>query len=452
MLRSLLLCLLLSRAACPAVADLYQKDFPPAEFQARHARIFDRIGSRAVALVPGAPAPDGFQLFRQSNEFYYLCGVETPHAYLLLDGRSRTSALYLPHRDEARERSGDRLLTAEDAEQVRALTGVGAVHGIEELARHLGRMQVKTPVPMLYVPHSPAEGMASSRDELLHQMALISSDPWDGRPSRQGWWIQLLRDRFPGFEVRDLSPVLDELRLIKSDREIGMIRQASQIAAAGILESMRSTRPGVFEYQIDAAAQYVFQANGARFVGYPSIAAGGRNAFMGHYMRKSDPLRAGDMVHMDFAPDLRYYTSDITRMWPVSGRYTPDQRAFCEFILAYRDALIRRIKPGVTAAQVLDGARAEMQNVAGRVKLSKAIYRDAVQKALDFRGHLSHPVGMTVHDVGVYNNAPLRPGLVFSIDPMLWVPEEELYIRMEDVVVVTADGVENFTASMPARP
>jgi Xaa-Pro aminopeptidase len=452
MLRSLLLCLLLSRAAHPAAAVLYQTDFPPAQFRTRHASVFDRIGNQAVALVPGAPAPDGFQLFRQSNEFYYLCGVETPHSYLLLDGRSRRSALYLPHRDAARERSGDRLLTAEDAEQVKSLTGVDAVHGIEELARHVGSMQIKTPVPMLYVPHSPAEGMASSRDELLHQMALISSDPWDGRPSRQGWFIRLVHDRFPAFEIRDLSPILDELRLIKSEREIAVIRRASRIAALAILEAMRSTRPGVFEYQIDAAAQYTFFVNGARHVGYPSIAAGGKNTFMGHYMRKSDPLRDGDLVLMDFAPDYHYYTSDITRMWPVNGKYTADQRAICEFILAYREALIRRIKPGVTVSQILEGARTEMEKVAGSLTLSKDIYREAVKKALEFRGHLSHPVGMTVHDVGIYSDAPLRPGLVFAVDPMLWVPEEELYMRMEDVVAVTADGVENFTASMPARP
>ncbi len=452
MIRLLIPLLALIPAAYSAGADLYQTDFPREEFQARHAKIFERIGDRAVALIQGAAAADGFQVFRQSNDFYYLCGVETPHAYLLLDGRARRSALYLPHRDEARERSGDRQLTAEDAELLKGLTGVDAVYGIEELARTLGGMQIKTPVPVLYFPHSPAEGVASSRDELLHQQALAASDPWDGRPSREGWLLRLLHGRFPGVETRDLSRILDEMRLIKSEREIAVIRRASQIAAQGILEAMRSTRPGVFEYQLDAAARYAFLVNGARHVGYPAIAAGGTNGFMGHYMRKSDRLRSGDLVLFDFAPDLRYYTSDVTRMWPVNGKYTADQRALCEFILAYRDALIRRIKPGVTAAQILAGARAEMEKVAASLSLTKEIYREGVRKALDFRGHLSHPVGLTVHDVGVYNNAPLRPGLVFSIDPMLWVPEEELYVRMEDVVVVTADGVENFTESLAARP
>ena len=394
MARSLLMFGLIARLAYSAPANLYQTDFPPAEFRARHAKIFKQIGNRAVAIIQGGAAPDGFQIFRQTNDFYYLCGVETPHAYLLLDGRTRRATLYLPHRDPARESNGDRQLTAEDAETAKDLIGVDAVAGIEEMARQLGGMQIKTPIPSLYIPHSPAEGVAASRDELLHQIALVSSDPWDGRPSRQGWFIRLLRERFPSFELRDLTPILDEMRLVKSEREIALIRRASQIAAQGILEAMRSTRPGVFEYQLDAAAQFAFLVNGARFVGYPAIAAGGKNAFMGHYMRKSDALRDGDMVLFDFAPDHRYYTSDVTRMWPVNGKYTPDQRALCQFILAYRDALIRRIKPGVTAAQILDGARQEMERVAVSLTLSKEVYRTGVRKALDFRGHLSHPVGL----------------------------------------------------------
>lgn len=450
--RFLPLCSVFTCLLQAGTADLYQKDFPPEEFKARHAKVFDRIGNRAVALVPGAPAADGFQIFRQTNDFYYLCGVETPHAYLLLDGRTRQATLFLPHRDAARERNGDRFLTAEDAEVVLSLTGVHSVFGIEELSRALARMQIKTPAPALFVPHSPAEGLAASRDELLHQMALISSDPWDGRPSREGWLIRLLRDRYPSFDVRDLSPVLDDLRLIKSEREITLIRRASQIASLAILQAMRSTRPGVYEYQLDAAARYVFLLNGAKHEGYPSITAGGTNAFMGHYMRKSDQLRGGDLVLFDYAPDYRYYTSDVTRMWPVNGAYSPDQRALCEFVLAYRDALIRRIKPGVTPAEILAGARNEMEKAAASLTLTKQIYRDAVRKMLDFRGHLSHPVGLTVHDVGSYDKLPLRTGLVFSVDPMMWIPEEQLYIRMEDVVVVTVDGVENFTASLAARP
>ncbi len=431
---------------------LYQEDFPPAEFQQRRSRIFDRIGANAMALVQGAPAPEGFEVFRQSNEFYYLCGLETPHSYLLLDGRSRKTVAYLPHRNPARERQTGRILSAEDAAEIVKLAGVDEVHGVEALARHLGSAQIKAPPPVLYVSFSPGEGLGGSRDELLYYQAEVASDPWDGRPSRAGHFLSLLRSRFPSFELRDLAPILDEMRLLKSPREISLIRQASKIAGLAILEAIRSTKPGLMEYQLDAVTRYVFLANGARHEGYPSITAGGTNAWMGHYNRNDSPLRDGDLVLLDYAPDYRYYTSDVTRMWPVNGRYSEGQKALSDFILAYREALLKRIRPGATAAQILDDASTEMRAIWKQIRFPKQIYRDAAEKALSFRGHLSHPVGMTVHDVGDYRKAPLVAGVVFSVDPMLWVPEEKLYVRMEDVVVVTETGVENFTDFLPARP
>lgn len=428
-----------------------QKDFPASEFRERRAKVFEAIGGRAIALIPGASAADSPQVFRQSNEFYYLTGIEAPHSYLLLDGRSKKTTVYLPHRDPARERQIGPLVAAEDGAVIKERAGVDDVFGVEALARHLAPAQIHHPVPLLYVPFSPPEGAEGSRDEMLRQVAEAASDPWDGRPSRNGQLLSLLRGRFPTFELRDLSPLLDPIRLIKSPREISLIRRASQIAGLALMEAIRSTKPGVYEYQLDAVARYVYLLNGAKHEGYPSIIGGGRNAWHGHYFRNASILKDGDLVLMDYAPDYRYYTSDVTRMWPVNGKYTSDQRALCEFIYAYREALLKRIRPGATPDQVLEGAREEMEPFLKKLTFTKEIYRKGAEEALRFRGHLSHPVGMTVHDVGSYQKKEFTPGMVFSIDPMLWIPEENLYVRMEDVVAVTANGVENFTEFLPAN-
>jgi Xaa-Pro aminopeptidase len=154
---------------------------------------------------------------------------------------------------------------------------------------------------------------------------------------------------------------------------------------------------------------------------------------------------------MDYAPEYQYYTSDVTRMWPANGKFTKEQRDLLGFILKYWKALLRQIRPGVTADQIMDEVAAEMKEAFEATNFSKSIHRKAAEGTLTFRGHLSHPVGMAVHDVGNYRVRPLRPGDVFSIDPMLWVPEENLYVRMEDVVVVTEDGVENFTDFLPSE-
>ena len=275
-------------------------------------------------------------------------------------------------------------------------------------------------------------------------------DPWDGRASKEAMFVQKINSQFPQFEIRDLGPILDAMRLIKSKEEIELIRKATQIAGLGIMEAMRSTNPGVYEYQLDAAAKYVFHLNGARGDGYASIIGGGTNAFMGHYFHKTDVLKAGDLVLMDYAPDYRYYTSDVTRIWPINGKFDNAQKALYNFIVAYRDALFKYIKPGVTSDEVLDLAAADMNQYLVGKTFTKPAYLKAVQEGVKFSGHFQHPVGMAVHDVGIVHRVPLRAGMVFTIDPMIWIPEERLYIRIEDVALVTEDGVENLSAFVPS--
>jgi Xaa-Pro aminopeptidase len=219
------------------------------------------------------------------------------------------------------------------------------------------------------------------------------------------------------------------------------------------MEAMRSTKPGVFEYQLDAAARYVFLVNGARLEGYRSITATGTaNIWNMHYYRNSAELKDGELVLMDYAPDYHYYVSDIARMWPVNGKYAPWQRELLQFVLEYHKAILQRIRPGVTPAAIQGEAKLAMEPVFEKTTFSKPIYETAVRRLVNTGGGVfSHPVGMAVHDNGSYRRGPLKPGHVFAVDPQLRVPEEELYIRYEDVVVVTETGVENFTDFLPSE-
>jgi Xaa-Pro aminopeptidase len=193
---------------------LFTTDFPADEFAARRASVYEAIGKDAVAVLQGAPTPVGYTRFRQSNDFYYLCGVESPNAYLLLDARERKATLYLPHRNDRREESEGKVLSAEDAEQVRKISGVDDVFGPELLAEHLGRLLHRRTPLELYTPLFPPEGTAESRDLALRRVADVGSDPWDGSSSRAGSFLGRLRGRFPNLAVADLSPILDSLRLI----------------------------------------------------------------------------------------------------------------------------------------------------------------------------------------------------------------------------------------------
>lgn len=446
--------------AAPAAAQHYQTDFPPEEFRQRWDGVFNRIGDQAVAVVQGMPLTDGFQFPRQFNTFYYLCGVETPGAYLMLDGRTRTVTLYLPPQNERLERAEGKVLSADAAELASRLTGADAVMPVDAMIGGnwpLGQQPARTggsprPPAIIYAEFAPAEGAEQSRGELLASETSRALDYWDGGVSRQRRFVELLRARHPRAEVRDLNPILDELRSIKSAREIALIRRASEIAGLGMIEAIRSTRAGVTEYQLDAAARYVYLLHGAKLEGYRSITASGiENINNMHYYRNTATLKDGDLVLMDYAPDYRYYTSDIGRMWPVNGIYAPWQRELLQFVLEYRNAVLTRIRPGVTPQQIMDEARLAMDPVFAKTKFSKPAYEQAARRLVETGGGVfSHTVGMAVHDVGSYRTG-LKPGHVFSIDPQLRVPEENLYIRYEDTVVVTEGGVENFTDFLPSE-
>ena len=430
----------------------YQTDFSIVDFQERRSQIFEAIGNNSIALIQGAASITGFKVFRQTNTFYYLCGLESEHAYLLLNGKTKTSTIYLPNRDISRESSQGKILSAEDADLVKKLTGVERVRGYGSVANDLvGTGLINRGAPYLYTPLSPAEIGNDSRDEILHGQARAASDPWDSQSTREARFKKLIMERFPQFEIRDLSPILDAMRLIKSPKEIEIIRNATEIAGLAIMEAMRSTNPGVYEYQLDAAAKYIFYLHGAQGDGYPSIIGGGTNAYMGHYFRKRDVLKDGDLVLMDYAPDYHYYTSDVTRIWPVNGKFNKKQAALYKFIVAYRDALFRYIKPGITSNEVLNKAAIDMKEYLIGKSFVKPSHLKAVQNGLTFRGHFQHPVGMAVHDVGRVHGVTLKEGMVFTIDPMIWIPEERHYIRIEDVAVVTKTGVENLSDFVPSK-
>jgi Xaa-Pro aminopeptidase len=430
----------------------YQTDFTISEFEARRSEIFKEIGNNSIALIQGGASVAGFKVFRQTNTFYYLSGIEEGHVYLLLNGGNKKTTIYLPRREVNREKSQGKILSFDDADLIKKLTGINNVRSLDHLGNDLVRTGlINGPNPTLYTPFSPAEMGNDSRDEILFGHARAAADPWDSNTTRESRFIRLIKERFPEFKIKDLSPLLDSMRLIKSPKEIEVITKATEIAGLGIIEAMRSTKPGVYEYQLDAAAKYVFYQHGSQGDGYPAIIGGGSNAYMGHYFRKKDVLKSGDLVLMDYAPDFRNYTSDVTRIWPVNGVFNKEQTELYNFIVAYRDALFKYIKPGINSNEVLSKAAKEMKEYLVGKTFSKAIHLKAVQKALLFKGHFQHPVGMAVHDVGRVHGINLKEGMVFTIDPMIWIPEEKLYIRIEDVAVVTENGVKNLSDFVPSR-
>ena len=434
----------------------FRPDFPPEEFAARRAKLFQSLDATSIALVQGAPSPPGYTRFRQSNDFYYLCGIELPHAYLLLDGASKRTMLYLPHRNPGRERGEGKLLSAEDADEVKKLSGVDDVFGIDLLAEHLARYARGGFIRTILTPFSPAEGTAMSRDLAVRVIGDYAADPFDGRGSREGEFIQLIRMRFPQFGISDLTPALDQLRLIKSPREITMIEKATRLSGLALMEAMRSTVPDTYEYELDAVAKYIFYRDGAQGDAYYSLIASGQNAFWPHYNAGQRKMLDGDFLLMDYAPDVGYYMADVTRMWPVNGKFSPWQRELYGFYLTCYRAILNHIRPGVTAQVIKQEAVRDMESALASAKFSKPEYERAArefvtsykQSATNPQTSLGHWVGMATHDDG-RDTGPLRAGMVFTIEPALVVPEEKIYVRLEDMIVITESGARIISDFVP---
>jgi Xaa-Pro aminopeptidase len=428
--------------------ELYQTNIPAEEFASRRRALAELVGDGATILLAGATRQSGSVLFRQTNEFYHLSGVEVADSYLVIAGGTGRTTLYLPRRDPAVARGEGRLLDA-DEESAVELTGVQDVRPRDQLWNDLARPLWYAASGTVYTPFSPGEGFMASRDETVRHYAALASDPLDGRSSREASVVRRIRETFPQLAVRDLSPMLDELRLIKSEREVDLLRRAGSLSGQALLWAMRSTRPGLGEGHLAALINFVFLAGGARGEAYRSIVASGPMIWHGHYTRNARTLRPGDLILVDAAPDFAYYTSDIGRMWPVDGHYDRTQRALYGFMVTYHQTLLARIRPGVTADVVMDEAAQEMREVVERTAFDDPTHRAAALRTLEWRGHLSHPVGMAVHDDGEYRDRPLVKGMVFSVDPSLWIPEENGYVRVEDTVAVTDDGVEVLTSAAP---
>jgi Xaa-Pro aminopeptidase len=422
---------------------MYQTDFTSDEFRTRRNKLCEAMEKDSFALLQGAPGPKGSDTFYQYKDFYYLCGIETPRAYLLIEGRDGRTTVFLPHESQVEKQSTKPVACVENAELVCKQSGVDAVLGWEDLGQYLNRAVI------VYMPFEDGEIRTVNRHDAKSWAIRQSADPWDSRITRAAQFIETVRRQFPSIRTRNLSPLMDEMRLIKSSAEIGLLRKAGHLTAKGVIEAIRSTHPGAMEYQLDAVMLYHYLAGGAKDRGYHAIIAGGENAFYGHYCENDCQLNDGDIVLVDCAPDYHYYTSDIGRMCPVNGIYSKTQRAIYGFVVEYHKVLLELIRPGRMVADIHKEAAEKMTDVLSKWDFATPVHREAAKAMFDFRGHISHCVGLTVHDGGLHYSRPLKPGMVFSVDPQFRLPEEKLYYRVEDTIVVTEDGIENFTAEAP---
>jgi Xaa-Pro aminopeptidase len=465
MSRTLLVaCLTLLSAVSAAAQPLFTDAFPKEEFAARRARVMATIGE-GMAIIQGAAETGTSLKFRQNNQFFYLTGVEVPRAILLIDGRTRTSSLFIAPRDERKERSEGPVLTP-GPEAVK-LTGIEKVEPRDAFAAAL--TEAARAPRTAYLPLRPEVLGGASVSDPRARWTASAADPWDGGKPRETLFVEKVRAAAPALEVKDLDPVLDALRFIKSPREIAVIRESTRIAGLAMMEAMRSARTGMFEYEIEAIGDYIFKAHNSQGAAYFALVAAGTNSAYPHYHSAQTQTRDGDLVLFDYAPDYKYYASDVTREFPINGRFTPAQRELYGIYVKLYNALMTSIKPNVPIRTILQEVVTKMDREIAAHTFTNPKYREAAVRFADgYRrrldppaptadtparagGSLGHTVGMEVHDVNTPHGDVLVPGMVFTIEPALTIPEDRVYIRLEDVILVTQTGYENLSAFVPVE-
>ncbi len=432
----------------PAAADkpLFTDAFRPAEFAARRAQVMAAIGD-AVAIITGATEQANYEKFKQNKQFFYLCGVEVPRAILLLDGRSKTSTLFLPARMPADDRSEGPLLAPGD--EARRLTGIEAV--VDRATFDAALKTIASEGRHIYVPFREESIGAVATDRVRAHERATAADPWDGRKSKETVFREKVQAVALKSEIVDFDAVLDRMRLVKSPAEIALVREATRIAGLGILEGMKAAEPGMYEYEIEAIADYVFKRHNSMGIGYFALVATGTNAAWPHYHAAQSKLEDGDLVLFDYAPEFKYYTSDVTRMFPANGKFSPRQRELYGIYVKLYQALMSSLGPGPADAR-LKSAHARMSAI-----LESFTFADAKVKAAAtaFVGRYAkggrsfgHGVGLEVHDVNGGFDGMYRPGMIFTIEPALTIPDERIYIRLEDVILITETGYENLSGHL----
>jgi Xaa-Pro aminopeptidase len=437
-------------AACVA-QPVFTDSFPPEEFATRRAKVMAVVGD-GVAILQGTTERPGEQPLRQSNQFFYLCGVVEPRAILLIDGRTKSSTLFLQPRVERREQMmyGPGLSPGEEAAKA---TGIGSVRAREEFKAALEAV-AKEGRP-IYTPFRPEVlGSASSSDPLALAKA-TKADPWDGRSSREEAFRAHLDAISPTSKIQDLDPALDLMRGTKSAREIAVMREATRITGLGIIEAMRDAKPGMFEYELQADAEFVFKKYGAYGPSYFALIATGKNTWYSHYHRDTAKLADGDLVLFDYAPDYRNYQSDVTRVFPANGKFTPRQREFYTIYLRLYQALMTSIEVHKRPADIVKAAVVKMDRIMAGYRFTderiKAAAAQFVERYRTSRANsLGHTIGLEVHDVGNPTET-LEPGQLFTIEPAMKIPEEHLGLRLEDMILMTETGYENLSAFVPVE-
>ena len=430
MMRKLFLCLIFFSAGAAGYALERQ---PGADYRARREALANRAGGPVVVLAP-LEATDAVYQFRQEDNFYYLSGITVPGAGVLIapsvpaqnhtPAHPYTEILFLPPRNLRLEKFTGPQMGADDP-NAPGITGFERVEEMSQLPGEVAKLLANRG-PVVYTELPSRENRTASEDLLgflRHSNALIV--------------------------FQDITPMLSSLRTTKDAGEIALTQKAVDASVAAHLRAMKAAKPEVREYEISALMEYEWGRRGCERPSYTPIVGSGHNSTVLHYSENTNTMKAGDVVVIDAAAEYSMYAADITRTLPISGHFTARQKEIYDIVLGAQEAAMAAFQSGKSTL---------VRN--GDNSLDK-VARDYIRThGKDLRGQpldqyfihgLGHYLGLNVHDPGDYK-VPLGPGMIFTIEPGIYIPEENIGVRIEDDFLVGADGkLIKLSAALPSK-
>ncbi len=399
---------------------------PNSSYAERRAKLRAQVDAPVVIFgFTGREDASPTYIFGQEENFYYLTGHnEEGAALLLLPEKSEggpKEILFLPPRNKPMERWNGPRIGVEDPDAGQR-TGFANVEAFAKLKETL-------------------ESLAKTYTTFY---TLLPGRVENGYPHRTNWnnW---LRTNFSAITLKDVFPQMAAMRQVKSASEMVILGRSIDLSADAHIEAMKMIRPGLYEYEVAARMVYVHQRGGAEREGYAPIVGTGFNSTLLHYNGVRAQIKDGDLVLMDVACEFSGYSADITRTVPANGKFTPRQREIYEIVLAASDAAIAAIKPGVISS---GNSPSSLLKIATDVINSRGKDKDGNPLGKYFIHGLGHPIGLNVHDPGVPGRA-LEPGMVITIEPGIYIPDENIGVRIEDDILVTETGAKNLSARVP---
>jgi Xaa-Pro aminopeptidase len=398
-----------------------------AEFSARREALRTRVGKGVILLFARVTLPEAAH-YVEDNDFFYYTGLKEPGAVLAMDAATGWMALFQPPHSPREIQVLGKTLLAHDAETRKAF-GFTRVLPIEELETLLLRSQ---PGPF-WVRMGFPDKTDGARLETAMDHARHHNHPFGLREFPALAPLNRLKEHYPSAELKDLTPLMDAQRNLKTDAEAELLRRNGRLGAEGLKQAMAKAKPGMWQYQVEAEAAYVFAMGGAEGWAYPAIVGSGKDVNTWHYFSNRARIEADELVVLDFSPQLHQMTMDITRTFNISGKFTPEQAKWYDVDLAAQKAVIAMLEVGNTYEQAAE---------AGRQVFEKA---GIGGQWMGFPGHF---LGLATHDVGRCMG-PIQKGQVMTVEPIIEFPEKRMHFRVEDTMLVTDGEPEILSSAVP---